>query len=199
MQQARAAGKKLLESDEVHLSFEGYRVMTQAVLDALGEKQLTVPKELKLSVMPGVIRAWQIRAVAEKEPALDEKSVAALRPDASWKSYTLPEEEAHAQWWFNQERQRGFAVSLGKRVGPAKSYLGLATLTAEKPRRAYFNTGAQIQAIWLNGKRIYKNEGWTGWHAGKERIPAELQAGKNAIVVETGPEFFLSVTDRNDW
>jgi hypothetical protein len=26
-----------------------------------------------------------------------------------------------------------------------------------------------------------------------------LQAGKNVVVIETGGQFFLSVTDTNDW
>ena len=66
---------------------------------------------------------------------------------------------------------------------------------AAKPRTVYFNTGAHLQTIWLNGKRIYKSEGWTGWHAGKERVAAELNAGKNTIVIETGSAFFLSITE----
>ena len=86
-----------------------------------------------------------------------------------------------------------------KLVGPGKSYLGVATIDAAKPRTVYFNTGAHLQTIWLNGKRIYKSEGWTGWHAGKERVPAELIAGKNTVIIETGSAFFLGVTDDNAW
>ncbi len=34
---------------------------------------------------------------------------------------------------------------------------------------------------------------------GKERIPAELKAGRNVSVIETGDAFFLSVTDDDQW
>jgi hypothetical protein len=53
--------------------------------------------------------------------------------------------------------------------------------------------------VWVNGKQIYKNEAWTGWHAGKQRIPVELTAGANTVVIETAANFFLSVTDNNTW
>jgi hypothetical protein len=65
--------------------------------------------------------------------------------------------------------------------------------------KVFFNTGAHLESIWLNGKRIYHNEAWTGWHAGKERVPAELREGRNTILIETGGEFFLSVTDDDSW
>jgi hypothetical protein len=101
--------------------------------------------------------------------------------------------------WFDQERKRGFALALDKKFGPAKFYLGVATREAKKAHAVYFNTGAQLQTIWLNGKRIYRNQGWTGWHAGKERIKALLKPGPNVIVIETGADFFLSVTSDNRW
>jgi lysophospholipase L1-like esterase len=197
MQAARKAGTDLLNDDQVHLTFAGYLVLTRAVLDGLGHKDVAVPKEMKLEPLPGIIRQWQMRPAPDRP--LDEKAVADLRPGDDWKRYTLPEKDALANWWLDQERQRGFAVSLAKLVGPAKGAQGFATVEAEKPRQVFFNTGAQLQTIWLNGRRIYKSEGWTGWHAGKERVAARLEAGKNTVVIETGGEFFLSVTDNDDW
>jgi lysophospholipase L1-like esterase len=200
MQEARKAGRTMTEPDDVHLSFDGYQVMTRAVLDGLGYKNVAVPKELKLQLMPGTIQKWQMRPIKEKEPVLDEKSVAAIAPDDSWKTVTLPEKAPKKHWWMDHERQRGVAVSLDTLVGPGKGYIGLATVDAEQPRDVFFNTGAQLQAIWLNGKRIYKNEGWTGWHPGKERIAARLSKGRNTVVIEVaGPAFFLSITDTNNW
>src|SRR5262249_14876362 len=131
-------------------------------------------------------------------PALDEKTVQAVKPEAG-KKYTLPEVEPQKHWWLDQERKRGYAVALDQRVAAGKNFVGVAVLESAKPRQTFINTGAGLNAVWLNGKRIYKNEGWTGWHAGKERIPVELKEDKNVIVIETGTQFFLSVTDRNDW
>jgi hypothetical protein len=90
-------------------------------------------------------------------------------------------------------------VSLPALIGPAKEYQATAVVEAKKAKTVFFNTGADLQSIWLNGKRIYHNEGWTGWHAGKERVPAELREGPNKVVIETGGQFFLSITDNDDW
>src|SRR5262245_867127 len=38
-------GRELLETDQVHLTFEGYRIMARAVLDGLGHKDVPVPAE----------------------------------------------------------------------------------------------------------------------------------------------------------
>jgi lysophospholipase L1-like esterase len=198
MAAARKAGKELLEPDQVHLSFEGYRVMTRTILDALGHESVAVPAELKVEPLPGLVREWRVRGAPDAGTMLDEKTVAALKPEG-WKIYTLPEKDTLSAWWPEQERRRGFAQSLDKLAGPAKRYQAVAIVEAEKPRSVFFNTGAQLETIWLNGKRIYKNEGWTGWHAGKERISARLEAGKNTVVIETGPAFFLSITDDSDW
>jgi len=194
----QSEGTKLLEEDQIHLTFAGYRVMARAVLDALGHQDVPVPNELKPDVMPGIVREWKVRAL-DKADALDEKAVSELMPDESWKSLSLPQKRPLAHWWADQERQRGFAQELDKLAGSGKAYAAVATVESEKPRKAFLNTGAQLSAVWLNGKRVYKSEGWTGWHAGKERIPIELKAGKNLLVIETGSAFFLSITDDDQW
>ncbi len=110
-----------------------------------------------------------------------------------------PCEEKQSHWWLEQERRRGFVLGLEKSVGASKAWQGYATVESTEPRKVYFNTGAQLQTIGLNGKRIYKSGDWTGWHAGRERIAAELKKGENAVIIETGSQFFLSVTDDNRW
>jgi lysophospholipase L1-like esterase len=199
MQDARAAGLNALEEDHVHPNWEGHRIMARAVLDALGHRDVPLPKALKAELMAGVIREWRIRAVPDKAPPLDEKAVASLGLDESWKVYTLPEASPAPSWWLEQERQRGFALSLPGLVGPGKSYQGIAHVEAAAPKWVYFNTGAQLECLWLDGTRLYKRQEWTGWHAGRDRIAAQLRAGRNVIVIETGGEFFLSITDDNAW
>jgi lysophospholipase L1-like esterase len=178
MREVRKAGGELLEPDQVHLTFEGYRVMVRALLDALGRKDAAVPAELKLEPMPGLVREWKIRAL----------------PDGDWNPLTLPQPEKAAHWWFDQERQRGFAVELG-----GKKFRGTATLESNEARDVFFNTGADLSELTLNGRRLWKSEGWTGWHAGKERILARLAAGTNTIQIECGGSFFLSVTADDSW
>src|SRR5262249_61699974 len=51
MQAGRKAGGELLEPDQVHLTFDGYRVMVRALLDALDRKDAEVPAELKVEPM----------------------------------------------------------------------------------------------------------------------------------------------------
>ena len=202
MTEARDAGTNVLEDDQIHPNFEGQRCIARAVLDALGHADVAVPKELKAELMPGVVTSWKMRAITDpKTPPLDEKSIASLKADDnSWKSYKLPESEPQTTMkWLEQIRRQGYAISVDKIIGPGKLYYGIAELRSDAPRDVYFNTGAQLQAIWLNGKRIYRSDGWTGYHAGKERVPARLNAGVNRIVIETGGQFFLSVTDTNDW
>lgn len=183
MRDARTAGRELLEPDQVHLTFDGYRVMARAVLEAMGRADPAVPDALVLEPMAGILREWKLRALPDGEP----------------KALTLPQPERAAHWWVDQERRRGFAVELDKGAGSAKRFRGTATIESKEARDVFFNTGADLSSIRLNGMPLWKNEGWTGWHAGKERIGARLVAGANAIEIECGTTFFLSVTDGNNW
>jgi acyl-CoA thioesterase I len=166
-------GRDLLEPDQVHLTFEGYRAMTRAVLDALGHSSVPVPAELALAPMAGLIREWTIQG----------------------RALTLPQSGKAAHWWYDQERRRGFAVELG----PAKRHAAAATLESKAARDVYFNTGADLASITLNGRLLWKSDGWTGWHAGKERVAGRLVEGTNTIEIECGGSFFLSVTDDDNW
>jgi acyl-CoA thioesterase I len=183
MQEARAAGRELIEPDQVHLTFDGYRVMARAVLEGLGRRDVPVPEELPLEPMSGLIRDWTIRGL----------------PDGTPKALRLPQSATVAHWWLDQERRRGFAVELDKTVGPAKRFAGSAVLESKDGRGVFFNTGAQLESITLNGRLLWKSEGWTGWHAGKERIAARLAPGRNTVEIESGSAFFLSVTEENHW
>jgi lysophospholipase L1-like esterase len=183
MQDGRAAGRDLIEPDQVHLTFDGYRVMARAVLDALGHSGVAVPAELSLDPMAGLVREWSIRAFPEGKPV----------------ALTLPQSTKPAHWWFDQERRRGFAVELEKTAGSARRFAASAVLESKEAREVFFNTGAELASISLNGRLLWKSDGWTGWHAGKERIAARLDAGRNTVEIESGGAFFLSVTDENSW
>jgi acyl-CoA thioesterase-1 len=183
MRAARQKGEELLEADQVHPNFEGYRVMARALLDALGAPEVKVPAELKAHLLPGVIGEWKMRAKGAGE----------------WKMVKAPVELKMEQWWFEQERKRGFVVGLEKIIGPAKVYEGRAVFVAGEGKRFYVNTGADLMEARVYGAEVYKNAGWTGWHAGKERIGVEMKKGENVIEIEAGSNFFLSVTEEEDW
>jgi acyl-CoA thioesterase I len=196
MQQARAAGRKdMIEADCVHLTYAGYRVMTRALLDGLGYASVAVPEEIKLDVYPGLITNWRMRVAPHPRKSLDAAEVAMLSPDDKWIRLTLPSATRETDWWPEHERRRGAALSLDRDVGKAERYHGMTTITAEKARNVVFSVGANLDAIWLNGKRIYKVDGWKGWHLGRERVKAELATGANTLVIETGPQFILTMTD----
>jgi lysophospholipase L1-like esterase len=198
MREARDAHINVLEPDNVHLNLDGYRVMARAVLDALGYRKAPVPTELRLEVMPGILRQWKV-AVALKP--LDDAAAAALRVDDTWQDLTLPQRGPMSpHWWPEQERQRGFAQELDKLAGPSDRFTAVATIEEPVRRKVYLNTGAGLEKIWLNGKRVYERPTeYTGWHAGRERVPAELKAGTNTVVIVTGKDFFLSITDSDTW
>ena len=196
---AAARGEAVLSADEVHLTLTGYRRFTRALLDALGHESFPVVEELKYEPMPGVIKNWDVRVATEEERNLDESQARAAWGRGEWKSLVLPLSEPEPEWWMDQERQRGFAVSLGKRIGPGKKFLAKAEVIAESTYSGYLNIGADVEKVWLNGNLVYQNEGWTGWHAGKERIFVTFDQGKNIIGVASGDTYFLSITIKNDW
>jgi RNA polymerase sigma factor (sigma-70 family) len=196
MREARDAGLVVVEADNVNPNFEGQRLIARAVLDALDYSDVPAPTELSVGALPGVLKEWRVRVAPGGQPGLDERTVAALDPDAAgWTTYALPEKGPARTWWLEQERKRGFALSLDKLVGPAKLYQGAAYLQADGPKVAFLHTGAHLQSVWLNGQCVYRGSGWTGWHAGKECVPVQLLAERNLFVIETGADFFLSVTD----
>jgi len=196
MEEARKAGKDLWEADGCHLNFEGYRCMARAVLDALGHADVAVPAELRCTPLPGIVARWKVLTVPENEPPLDAPRAAALAVDARWKDYRLPEPKPVKHWWLEQERSRGFAVSLNELFG-GKRHLALARVRS-RAREAWVNTGGEVAAVWLNGRKLEVHRD-RGWHAGGNRIPVALRKGVSTIVIETGGRFFLSITDGPSW
>lgn len=195
---ARAAGQQVLEEDSLHPNFAGHRLLARAILDAMGHPQVAVPVRYEPAPCPGVVGTWLLRALPDKQP-LTPAAVQGLAPDATWKKLELPEAEPQDNWWLDGERRRGFALSLKTRIGQAPRYVGVAEIAEPAARQAVLNTGAGLQAAWLNGERVYVNKDWHGWHAGRERLPVSLKAGRNVIVIEATDNFFLSLTPDADW
>jgi hypothetical protein len=52
--------------------------------------------------------------------------------------------------------------------------------------------------VWLDGVQVWRSTAWTGWHAGKERIPVDLAAGPHRLVVEAEGAFFCALTPERD-
>lgn len=198
----------VMESDGVHPNMEGQRLFARAVLDALGYKDVAVPEDLKLSVLPGVLTSWRFLVAPDGKP-LDDAAAKTLSQQVltdkatltDWKEYSLPEPTPQEHQWMEDERQRGFGLSLDKLIGKGTWWRGVAFIEnkTDKPKNVFFNTGAQLRGVWLNGERIYEYKEWHGWHAGRDRIPVALSPGRNVVLIETGGPFFLSATETNDW
>ncbi len=195
MQQAQANGIAVLEADDVHISLAGYRVMTRAILDALGVPEVPVPATFTPPVLPGLVTPWQMRALPAETPPLTDDTVGAVCPDAGWIAMPLPHPAPQESWWGEQERTRGIANDLAHAVGPAEAYLGYATVSAATDTTAYLQLGGHLTAVWLNGACVFRADStFTGWHPGKARLPVSLRAGENVLVIECGSAFAVQVT-----
>jgi len=200
MSTAWSLGIWLWEPDQSHLNLDGNKVVARCFLDALGYPDVAVPAELNPEPLPGLVKEWRIKAVEDNAAPLDETGAAALKPDETWKALVLPEAEPQQSWWFEQIRREGFALSLEKLAGPARRYLGAASVFSASDADAWLNTGGHLQSVWLNNRRVYLNNGrWAGFHAGRERIPVHLNAETNSIIIETGPQFSLNISETRYW
>jgi lysophospholipase L1-like esterase len=199
MSEAVAAGVDPTEADGAHLNFAGYRAMARAVLDALDFGDVPVPDEQAVTPLPGLVSPWWLRPAQPGELPLAAPAVAAFAPGADgWTRCELPEAEPLGHWWRDQERRRGVATSLERRVGPAPAYIGVAEVRVPRERVAWLNTGSYLTAAWLNGEEVYR-AARPGWAPGRERLPVRLRRGRNTLVIEAGSQFFLSLTPSPDW
>lgn len=185
-------------------TFEGFRVMAGALLESFGYPEISVPQSLDVSLLPGVVTNWRMR-VRPNDDRLDAESMARLTIDETWTQLTLPQDDILSRRlaqpgrsFVHHDRSRGFATHLtdaDDQIVQAVSYV-----ESETDREVFFNTGARLLTIWLNGEQVYDSKNpWAGWHPGKERIRARLKAGRNQIIIEAQDAFFLSITDHRDW
>jgi len=205
MQAAVNAGKTIMVSDGVHPNYAGQALIARALLNALGASDIPLPKRFEPKFFPGVIPQWRIRLAdqdAKKKPIrLTESSVIQLEPDNTWQTYSLPEPiETSTDDWEEQIRRNGFATKLQEKLGKGL-VIAVADVKSTTARNAWLNIGGTIETVWLNGKQIHdQNKQWTGFHAGKARIPVKLNAGSNRVVLEVAGQYlFCSITDQQVW
>ena len=185
------------------LNFDGQRLYASTLLGAFGRPEAPVPDTLALDLLPGVVREWRVQVLQEEGVWLDAAAAAALRPDDTWARLTLPQppdpfsrrlaHPSHSS--LEQERVRGMAVNLAPQTG---AVVAVADIPSDRERRAFFNLGGSIRAVWLNGTKVYDRTVYRGYHPGFERVAVTLTAGVNTIVIEAKKSFFLSVTDTAD-
>ncbi|MBN2296821.1 MAG: hypothetical protein JXM70_30630 [Pirellulales bacterium] len=185
-------------------TFEGFRVMAGALLESFGYPEASVPRSLDISLLPGVITNWKMRLRPHND-SLNTESVAKLVIDETWAQLSLPQDDKLSRRlaqpgrsFVHHDRARGFATHLTE--SDNQIVQAVSCIESEIDRGVFFNTGARLLSIWLNGEKIFEsNNPWAGWHPGKERIPARLRAGRNQIIIESQDAFFLSITNERDW
>ena len=193
-------------------TFSGSREMTSVLLATMGYPGVRVDQTLQVSLLPGTITRWHYRLKPGNQPLsagdvqkLSTADPAKLLTDEGWDELFLPQPEdkfcsrvpdpTHSA--MNRDRARGFAINLFH--DPAMAVEAVAIVQSRDEKPAYVNIGADVQALWLNGEKVYQAPArWTGWHAGKERIAVRLRAGQNRLVLEAGSSFFVSVTTDRD-
>ena len=187
MRQAREHGKEVMSPDGIHPNYFGQSLMARSILDAMGYAVVPLPTEFRPQLFPGIIREWRMRLApvgeSKKPQMLDAKSVLELNPEGEgWKTCTLPDPvpdaKPSAEDWWEQERRNGFGCRVEQEIGKGLVQ-AVAAVESASPRKAFVNTGIGVSTVWLNGSKIHEQgTRWTGFHAGKERIPVDLKQVK---------------------
>lgn len=196
----RQTGRSLLVDDDFHPDEDGQLPFAKAVLAALGYSDVDPPRRARADLEPGVIPHWWLQPRGPKRPPpLDAAAVAALQEDATWLQLDLPQPQPHPLWWRNQERQRGYAISIDGTDMAGPRYVGIAYVDSAEPRTVYFYTGGHVWSIWLNGQQLLSAATPAKWQVGTDRVKAQLHPGRNKIVIECGNDFFFAVRDQLTW
>jgi len=207
MRVAVGKGESLMIPDGIHPNYRGQQLMARSTLDAMGNADVPLPSTFQPRLFPGVVKKWKVRLApcdADGQPVrLTPETSNPLASDDSWQSYALPEEEPNAptaELWEEQLRRNGFFTQLGKQLGkgPAQAW---TEVHLEKARDAYAQISVHVATIWVNGIKVHdQGEAYNGNHAGKDRIPVTLQAGRNVVAIEiAGPFFYFGITPGLLW
>lgn len=188
---AHEAGVNQVDTDDLHPSYEGQRTIAGAVLEAMGYPQAVVPKRPRNAIVPGVLRAWRLREL-DKGEKIDPLNVA--MNDAPIR-VEIPESEPVEQLWLDDLRGFGMSVQLRDKLRPGARLIGITQVESAGEKERIFTLGGDVSAVWINGKEAWHQKEFRGFHIGSESFAGRLANGDNVIVIETGPAFFLSITD----
>jgi len=195
---AESNGEVQLAGDNLHPNQAGQRSIARAVMDALGYPEIPIPAKARFTLLPGILSEWKAREIPKDQPLTDQR-VAELKPDASWMTLKLPETETFSEDWLDDLRQRGASMHLKTHFPKGGQFVAVATLESESEKQMYLHPAAEVSRVWINGNQVYLHvwpNDWTGYHIGRGEVATTLKKGTNTVVIETGPVFFISLTDR---
>ena len=199
---------KLVNGRSFYPTFEGHRLLARSVLDVFGYAHLEVPKKLRFTQAPGLIKKWQINDSVPREEPLTGKMVKSDEYK-NWPYLHLPQKPHDEisrrliiphQSYTVQARSIGIAMSITN-SWQHKSR-AVAEYISENEETVYLNLGGDMREIWLNGEVVKKDMAGiysVGRHAGLYRVPVKMKKGLNKIYIEAYNSFFVSVTKEKDW
>jgi len=174
-------GKAVVEADDVHPTYLGQRMIARAVLDAIGHAGAAVPERSRNAPLPGLVTSWRAREKGSTGP---------------WITINLPEQVPVNQQWLDDLRGFAMSVSLTETLKPGTSIEATATIESDAAAKKIVTLGGDVLAVALNGTPVWKRAEFRGFHIGSQSIELELRVGEDEMLIESGPAFFVSVTDR---
>ncbi|MBC2602923.1 SGNH/GDSL hydrolase family protein [Puniceicoccus vermicola] len=173
--EAVKAGAPVLIEDDIHLSFEGYRIMADAIL-----RQINPGIPLSLSWKPeveaGVPAEWKICPVDGEGTA--------------W-SLKVPEEISSQNWWECQESLRGYVMNPRKHFSQASAVRGRTEFFLSETSPVQIRIGATVQDLKIDGDSIELPELATKWGV-REVCLREFAAGRHHVEVTAENSFFAA-------
>lgn len=146
-------------------------------------------------MLPGVIRQWHMRAAAMDEK-LDSAMAQSFDPEVAFVANLNIPGAPLIKRDDPQElaRAHGYGMNLPRQVEPGDRFFGLATVKVEKAGPAVLTIGSDLRQVYINGKQVWADP-TPAAHDRKQTLTVNLEQGPCRIAIETGKEFFLSLTD----
>jgi acyl-CoA thioesterase-1 len=174
--EAVLAKELVLESDDVHLTLEGYRILAGAVLKAI-DPTVPLTSSFDPRLEPGVPARWEIRKEGGETPV--------------W-NVTIPDTHAFGGWWHAQERRRGYLMDL-KRFDPnARRFTATSEIELSAPEWVKFRIGGAVETLCVNGEAVTLPASRMKWGVREVEGSRLLPAGRHRIDAVVGDAFFVS-------
>jgi len=182
---ALAQGKPLVGADDIHLTLEGYRVMTTALLQAL-DPAVPLAPNFDPKLEEGVPLDWEIRATGTTEPV--------------WKVH-LPEtgQPPTGNWWQDFERVRGYVLNLQRFDAKAKKFIATAAFDLAEPGPVFVRLGGGVESITIDGVPVAIPPTNTLWGIRDTGWSQPLAAGKHQIEIIAVHAFLVSCLPKSEW
>ncbi|MCM8526093.1 MAG: hypothetical protein NE327_06225 [Lentisphaeraceae bacterium] len=204
----RKQGKTYLlaQPKGIRVTYTGHQVFARSVLDVFGYNGLEVPFKLRLEPLPGILTDWHWTEY-ETPKKLNPGLISNL-DTSGWIPLQLPMpvDKGHTSRFVNpymlyeyQAKSLGFGLEMS---GVYSNTIRAVSHFDADGGRKVLNIGGGVKEIWLNGELIkggLTNMFKDGRHPGGRRYEVNLKPGKNTIVLDCTMNFFVSLTDDDQW